>query len=285
MNNRLIGLSFAAMVLLIASLATLVSPIIFFEESFSYIELCICAAAPTIFSLLISMYALTDICPTLFYQQYRTKRRLNKIRKAFARYTKGKKQPEDWDALERLLDESSDINLLYEFLGKIDSPLRSYNYDCMETENFRDMEVATISCLSKVLQLIQSSKDPYAHLQCYLDDQTNGKLDEGTAYKYHLLYSVEESLAHAIIFMLKAVNKCGLFPQLTRWPVYVENYKQGNLSDSVKSVLGWIAATRATEKSHQAELYVTAVYNLVAICKAEYIPISFYVAKAMERGQ
>lgn len=282
MNRRLLLMAAAISLLLVGSLLALVSTI--FPGQF---EICqFSTIIPASFGLFVGLYAMADILPTLFWQQHRTWKRLVKIKESLSRHCSGG-YGRDYNVLESLTEGNPDVANLYMLLKDIRRPLRSYNFDCLQAQTLGDMEVAVIGSLTRVIQLLQTSKDPFAHLQCYLDEiQAGGTASEADAFHRHISYSVEESLAHGVIFLLKAISKCESDPQLLRWPMDTKSYSSGHLQDSVREVLCWMASSpHVAPPKGKLEIYIMALFHLIAICKAEHIPISFYVAQTLQRGQ
>lgn len=282
MNRRLLVMAVAISLLLAGSLMALVSAI--FPGHFEKCQFV--SIIPASFGLFVGLYALTDILPTLFWQQSRTKKRLVKIKESLSRQSTGD-YGRDYNVLESLIEGKPNMANLNKLLKDIRQPLRSYNFDCLQVRTLGDIEVAVIGSLTRVIQLLQTSRDPFAHLQCYLDEiQTGDAASESDAFHRHISYSVEESLAHGVIFLLKAICKCESDPQLLKWPMDTKNYASGHLQAYVKEVLCWMASSsHVTHPKGKLEIYIMVLFHLIAICKTEHIPISFYVAQTLQRGQ
>lgn len=284
MNKRLIFIGVPSALLLCGSLASMVVSFHMFISEGESATAAIAVLVPAVFGLLTSLYVLTDIFPIVVRQQYRANRRIDSIKMAFVQSLDGGHRK---GTLEKLLAEPPDIPAFHSFLKEIDRPLRSYNFDCLDATTLKDLEVAIISSLSRVIQLLQTSKDPHAHLGDYLEDVAReGKELKEVAYRRHIGYSVEESLAHCVIFMLKALRKCGIPPYVTRWPIDVNTHEAGNLQDSIKGVLVWIASPgKNPSRERLSEIYLLALCDIVEMCRANDIPISFYVEETLKFGQ
>ncbi len=282
MNRRLLLTAAAISLLSAGSLMSLVSTM--YPGQFGMWRLT--TIIPASFGLFVGLYSLADILPTLFWQQCRTRKRLVKIRESLSRQSSSD-QSRDYNVLESLTEGEPDMTKLYRLLKDIRQPLRSYNFDCLQAQTLGDLEVAVIGSLTRVIQLLQTSKDPFAHLQCYIDETQAGDVtSESDAFHRHISYSVEESLAHGVIFLLKAICKCEADPQIFKWPMETKSYSTGQLQASVKEVLCWMTSSSgASRQDGKLEIYLMAVFHLIAICKAEHIPISFYVAQTLQRGQ
>lgn len=280
MSKRTLLIGLAGAILALCSLESLVMTGVSMSHMSELIWWILPSILPISFGLLIGCSVVADIFPELWIGGLLQRNSIRRIKKAFKMGNHGELP----DTLEQLIANNNNSKPFEVLMARISRPLRRFNYNFPQLETIEEIEAETMQILSLELSNLCGSGESHAQIMEYIKAMNSS---EGDGKQVDMVYrqcvrgTIEESLALAVILMLKAADKShdGLY--VIHWPIEPIVISGNDFRKDVRRVLS--AIVRDEPKGFRD--YVVIVYSLVEISKTYGIPISFYVMEALKRGQ
>lgn len=191
------------------------------------------------------------------------------------------------DTLESILADDS-IHARRRFrqlIANLSVALRRYNLDCMKPHDQREMEASAIHYLTVILRRETTSSHECADTAKYLSVITSYKDNRSSAYIRYIRGTTEEQFALALIFLMKAYVKSERLPANDFIPVEIYTTTAGLDAYIKKIICGLTGNSSISPTMNPSESYVTAIFNIINVCRHKGIMITFFFSEALKIGQ